>query len=436
MQHPVDGGSFTLFAQPFTLGEGSHVIRYQSQDNAGNIEPVNVSTIAVDATPPVTLLVVSSGPFISTSTLFNLQSQDPLSNGVASAIKQTFISISKITPALTSVYGNPFILTSGGTHTLQWYSQDNVGNTEVVESTTVTVFVDTAPPTTSLSYSTAPFVNGISYISSATTIALNATCIPARQPLAWLSYSTPSMRVSLSPTLRPLPSTKASIPSATRVRTMPGISMFMSTVAVDATPPITSIAYSSVTYLSGAVLLSTFTKVSLAAADPLSQGMASGVKQTFVSIDTSAFQIYGSSFVLTSTGTHTLAWYSQDNVGNKEVTRSTTVVVQSMIFPSASPLSFVQSKTLGTIRNDYTGWVGFKFTVGFTPIQLSSIGRIDVAGNTGTHSVKLVDAEGFDVPGASVSVVTTSGTTNQFHYSPLSSSVIFSSGAFLLPHES
>jgi hypothetical protein len=69
--------------------------------------------------------------------------------------------------------------------------------------------------------------------------------------------------------------------------------------------------------------------------------------------------------------------------------------------------AFVTGKTLGTIRNNLTGFVGMKFTLGAAPVTVTSLGRLYVAGNTGTHTVKIVNAAtGSDVAGASVSINT------------------------------
>src|SRR5436309_6962322 len=64
-------------------------------------------------------------------------------------------------------------------------------------------------------------------------------------------------------------------------------------------------------------------------------------------------------------------------------------------------------QVLGSLRNNFTGWVGFEFTVGANPLTVSQLGRWDVAGNAATHTLKLADAAtGADLSGGSVSVNT------------------------------
>ncbi len=76
------------------------------------------------------------------------------------------------------------------------------------------------------------------------------------------------------------------------------------------------------------------------------------------------------------------------------------------------------------LRNNFSGWVGMKFTVGASGMIVNSLGRIMVTGNSGTHTVKLVkSSDGTDVPGASASVSMAGGTPGQFSYTPLAGSI-------------
>jgi hypothetical protein len=96
------------------------------------------------------------------------------------------------------------------------------------------------------------------------------------------------------------------------------------------------------------------------------------------------------------------------------------------LLPAGVPAggSFVLSQTLGTARNNYTGWVGMSVTVGQSPLLVNSIGRIFVAGNVGSHVVKIVDAStGADVPGGAATVAMAGGTPGTFIYGALASAV-------------
>jgi hypothetical protein len=95
---------------------------------------------------------------------------------------------------------------------------------------------------------------------------------------------------------------------------------------------------------------------------------------------------------------------------------------------STPETAFVKSKTLGTVRNNLSGWVGMKFTVGGTPVTVTSLGRIYVTGHTGTHTLKIVNAgTGSDVAGGSVSLNLSTGTpSNGFKYVALAAPVTLS----------
>lgn len=92
---------------------------------------------------------------------------------------------------------------------------------------------------------------------------------------------------------------------------------------------------------------------------------------------------------------------------------------------STAESSFVVSQTSGTVRNNLSALVGMKFNVGTVPVVVTSLGRVFVAGNTGTHTVKLVTASsGADVAGGSVSLNLASGTaSNGFKYASLAAPV-------------
>ena len=89
-----------------------------------------------------------------------------------------------------------------------------------------------------------------------------------------------------------------------------------------------------------------------------------------------------------------------------------------MYYPVAS--SFVGTPAVGTLtRNNFGGWLGMKITVGATPLTLRELGRWVIAGNTGIHIVKIVDAAtSADVPGGAVSVAT-AGTPAGMRYAAL-----------------
>ena len=109
------------------------------------------------------------------------------------------------------------------------------------------------------------------------------------------------------------------------------------------------------------------------------------------------------------------------NTQGPVTSNAATVTVQ----PAGAAL--VTAKTLGTTRNNYTGWVGMKILIGTSPMTVSALGRIVGPGNTASHTVKIVDAtSNVDVPGATALVLTAGGATGSFAYSSLASPVTLS----------
>ncbi|MGA2715070.1 MAG: hypothetical protein ABSG41_18375 [Bryobacteraceae bacterium] len=101
--------------------------------------------------------------------------------------------------------------------------------------------------------------------------------------------------------------------------------------------------------------------------------------------------------------------------------------------PASGGTAFVTGQTFGTLRNDYTGWVGMQFKTGSNPLSVTAVGRIVAPGNSGTHTVKIVNAStGLDVPGASAAVATAGGTVGSYVYGTVNSVVLSANTAYYI----
>ena len=91
---------------------------------------------------------------------------------------------------------------------------------------------------------------------------------------------------------------------------------------------------------------------------------------------------------------------------------------------AATPL--IQSHSLGTkiSRGTAPYWVGFRFVIGSKAVTITELARLMVAGNSQTHTLKLVDGStGMDVPGGSVDLSMSGGIAGQYKYAKLSTPV-------------
>jgi len=73
---------------------------------------------------------------------------------------------------------------------------------------------------------------------------------------------------------------------------------------------------------------------------------------------------------------------------------------------SATPgQGLITLQTLGTLRNDFTGFAGMLIRIAGSSLPIVGLGRTVVAGNGATHIVKVVDpTTGIDIPNASTVV--------------------------------
>ena len=72
---------------------------------------------------------------------------------------------------------------------------------------------------------------------------------------------------------------------------------------------------------------------------------------------------------------------------DSNITTSVVTNAQGSVTSNAAALTvisagtpYVTSKTLGTLRNNFTGWVGMQLTVGSSGLVITSLGRIVAPG--------------------------------------------------------
>lgn len=120
------------------------------------------------------------------------------------------------------------------------------------------------------------------------------------------------------------------------------------------------------------------------------------------------------------------AWIPYNGPNTSYVPPSMEYTVQSA---SGTPFVLTYNLNKPALRNDFTGYVGMAFTVGSTPISVASLGRLCVAGNSGSHTLELmVASNGVAVSGGSVALSMSGCQAGQFAYANLSSPVTLAAG--------
>jgi Chitobiase/beta-hexosaminidase C-terminal domain len=128
-------------------------------DQVGN--SATVSTIVkVDTTAPVTTdnTAAIGGAWKNTTQTVTLSPNDANGSGVAA----TYYTTDGSTPTTSSTQGTSISLSTTGQYTIQYFSVDNAGNLEPVETAATVIRVDKTVPTNSLSLGSASgaFING------------------------------------------------------------------------------------------------------------------------------------------------------------------------------------------------------------------------------------------------------------------------------------
>jgi len=333
------------YASAFALAlpDGAHAVSYYAVDNVGNLEAVKTSTVALDATAPQTSLLVLGGRqfpgpdgrtfYASSDTRFALPALDPLVNGAASGL--AFTRWQDNGGAFT-VYVATLSLAEGA-HALGYQSQDNVANLEALRSTTV--LVDATAPASAVTIGSPTYTagDGTIYVTPATPVVVSAAdpALPSGQAGSGVA------RIEVSVDGAAFAAYAGALAfaegrHALLYRAVDNVGNVEAAHALalqsDATPPISALAIGQPQFAlsSAAVLVSSRTPLSIAAADPVVAGVASGVRQSFYSLGGGTVAAFNAPFTLSGPdGTQTVAFYSQDNVLNTEAVKVSTVVLDA-----------------------------------------------------------------------------------------------------------
>ena len=183
--NPVTSPTATLYTGPFTV-PASATVKFYSTDLAGNAEALKSQALQIDTTPPATTALCGGAAcsgWYNTSVKVTLSATD---NSGGSGVAATYYTTNGSTPTTSSTkYTGQFTIQN--TTTVKFFSVDNAGNSEPVESQLIQI--DTVAPTTTITCNSAACSTGW-YKSAPVTVGLPATDNSGGSGVAATYYTT------------------------------------------------------------------------------------------------------------------------------------------------------------------------------------------------------------------------------------------------------
>src|SRR2546426_2505493 len=317
----LDGGAWTVYAQPFVVtGDGVHSLDFNATNGLGLNEATHHVVIRIDTTPPVSRSTLSgtlgNDSWYISAVKVVLNSTDNTS-GVANLSY-------RIDGGPWSLYAAPFFLNEGR-HTLDYHATDVAGLSDLGHS--VSVKIDTTRPVSTAAASGTAGNNGW-YVTPAT-LVLNASDLTSGVARIsyridggpWQTYSVPFVLSDGVHDVEYNATDNAGLTETTKSLT----------VKVDTVAPVTTASLSGT---SGSLgwFVSAVT-VSLNATDA-----TSGVANITYRVDGGMWMAYAGPFVL-GEGRYAVDFYATDLAGVVEAMVSRTVLVDTTPPATTSNLS-------------------------------------------------------------------------------------------------
>src|SRR5262249_46986132 len=141
---------FTSYTGSFFLvTQGTHTVQWVASDHVGNVSATGSAVFYEDNQPPVTTIVFSTPAYVNASSQTYIATRNRAEFAVASpvGVAATYYRINPTAQTKFRTFASSFTLAKGS-NTVQAYSVDLLNHVEPVE--TFIVYVDTAPPVTSV----------------------------------------------------------------------------------------------------------------------------------------------------------------------------------------------------------------------------------------------------------------------------------------------
>lgn len=338
----LDGGAVQTYTSPFLVSSnGTHTLRYWSVDVAGNAESefAHADVIKIDNAAPTTQFLPNgttgtNGWFRSTVNIF-LSAFDNNQSGVAS----TFYSVDG---GATQTFAGNISINTQGVHQVQFWSVDRAGNTEAQQSATVKI--DSTAPT--VVHSLSGVLNGLGYYTSPVQVTLTASDNLSGVANVFYRIDGGATTTYTGPFTYSTDGTHQVDYWDTDVAGNNSLNVSTVIFRIDRTPPVTEVSFSTTNLGINGWYRGPF-QISMSATDNLS-----GVQNTQYKIDNGTVKIYTAPFNYSTSGLHTLTYWSIDRVLNSETARVVQLKIDQTapsITMNATPASVVASSTPVTV---------------------------------------------------------------------------------------
>ncbi len=336
----IDGGDEVAYTEPVTISaEGTTTIEYRATDLAGNVEQWNTATVRIDKTAAVSSDTAPT-EWVNGPVDVTLTSDDTLS-GVAGI---TY----RIDGGDEVAYTEPVTISAEGTTTIEYRATDLAGNVEQWNTATVridktaAVSSDTAPTewvngpvdVTLTSDDTLSGVAGITYrIDGGDEVAYTEPVTISAEGTTTIEYRATDLAGNVE-------------------------QWNAATVRIDKTAAVTA-SESASSYVGGGQT------ITLTPSDTLS-----GVVSTMWSLDGDTWSAGTAVTVPTDAGTYTLEYYSTDNAGNVEGTKSIQFAVLERYDDSDELILWTGSWGTASITGVYDGSIHY---AQFNPATMTTL---------------------------------------------------------------
>ena len=337
--YTLDGGPTQAYTSEFSVtNNGSHTLRYWSVDVAGNTEQNRFSFFKVDNAAPFTM--ISLGGTVGTNNWFRTAVQVSLNglDGEGSGTANTYYSIDG---GATQTYSGAFSIDNEGIHQLTFWSVDNLGNTETQRSLTIKIDFTGGTIQSSLS----GVLGNLNYYTTPVQVTLTAS--DNVSGVANSNYRIDGGNMNQY--------NGAFTVSTDGIHTVDywtidkaGNSSSISTISfkIDRTPPVTQVNFSQNNLGSQGWYRGTV-QISMSATDS-----QSGVQVTQYRIDNGTLKTYTAPFNYSTTGIHTITYWSVDKVLNTETAQNVQLKIDQTapsVTMTATPSSVVAGGTPVTV---------------------------------------------------------------------------------------